>query len=102
MGDVSFRTDCSSEMKPFPKQQDISRKAETAVHIEIRTLKKREKPDISQFCGISGFLFSTRQSLQKQTQNETTEKFPPLQLPKIERNLKKFSVFLDKEYLNML
>jgi len=56
-------------MKPFPKQQDISRKAETAVHIEIRTLKKREKPDVSQFCGISGFLFSTRQSLQKQTQN---------------------------------
>lgn len=28
--------------------------------------------------------------------NETTP--PPLQLPKIERNLKKSSVFLDKEY----
>ena len=96
MGDVSLRTDCSSEMNPFSKQQDISRKAETAVHIEIRTLKKREKPDISQFCGISGFLFSTRQSLQKQTQNETTP--TPLQLPKIERNLKKTSFFLDKEY----
>lgn len=32
--------------------------------------------------------------------NETTP--PPLQLPKIERNHKKSSVFLDKEYLNML
>ena len=85
-------------MKLFPKQQDISRKAETAVHIEIRTLKKREKPDVSQFCGISGFLFSTRQSLQKQAQNEP----PPLKLPKIERNLKKSPFFLDKEYLDML
>ena len=93
MGDVPLGTACSSEMKPFPKQQDISRKAETAVHIEMRTLKKCEKPDMSQFCGISGFLFSTRQSLQKQAQNE-----PPLQLPKIERNHKKTSVFLDKEY----
>jgi len=34
VGDVSLGTDSSSEMKPFPKQQDISRKAETAVRIE--------------------------------------------------------------------
>ena len=39
-----------------------------------------------------------RQSLQKQTRNEATEKFSPLQLPKIEQNLKKSSFFLDKEY----
>lgn len=32
--------------------------------------------------------------------NETTPS--PLQLPKFEQNLKKISVFLDKEYLNML
>ena len=32
--------------------------------------------------------------------NETTP--PPLQLPKIERNHKKSSVFLDKEYLIVL
>ena len=32
--------------------------------------------------------------------NETA--LPPLQLPKFERNLKKSSFFLDKEYLNML
>ena len=32
--------------------------------------------------------------------NETA--LPPLQLPKSERNLKKSSFFLDKEYLNML
>lgn len=32
--------------------------------------------------------------------NETTP--PPLQLPKIEQNLKKTSVFLDKEYLIVL
>lgn len=32
--------------------------------------------------------------------NETTP--PPFQLPKIERNPKKSSVFLDKEYLIML
>lgn len=32
--------------------------------------------------------------------NETTP--PPLQLPKFERNLKKSSVFLDKEYSTML
>jgi len=57
---------------------------------------------MSQFCGISGFLFSTRQSLQKQTQNEATEKFSPLQLPKNEQNRKKLVLFLDKEYLNML
>lgn len=32
--------------------------------------------------------------------NETT--LPPLQLPKIEQNIKKSSVFLSKEYLIML
>ena len=32
--------------------------------------------------------------------NETTP--PPLQLPKIERNFKRSSVFLDKEYLIVL
>ena len=49
-------------------------------------------------CQVLLYYINIRQPLQKQTQNEP----PPLQLPKIERNLKKPSFFLDKEYSIML
>ena len=86
-------------MKPFPKQQAISRKAETAVHIEIRTLKKYKKARCIAVLRYIGLPFFNKAATSK---TDTEQTPPPLQLPKIERNLKKSSAFLDKEYLIML
>ena len=83
-------------MNPFSKQQDISRKAETAVHIENTYSEKVRKARYIAVLRYIGLPFFNKAVTSKQTQNETTPL--PLQLPKIERNLKKSSVFLDKEY----
>ncbi|MBS6597179.1 MAG: hypothetical protein KH326_08955 [Ruminococcus callidus] len=99
MGDVPFETDCDSEMKPFPKQQDISRKAETAVRIENAYSEKVRKARYIAVLRYIGLPFFNK-AVTSKTDTEQTP--PPLQLPKIEQNLKKSSVFLDKEYLIVL
>jgi len=51
------------------------------------------------FAVYRAFFFQQGSHFKKQAQNDPPH---PLQLPKIERNIKKSSFFLDKEYLIML
>jgi len=57
-----------------------------------------KNPMYRSFAVYRAFFFQQGSHFKKQAQNEP----PPLQLPKIERNLKKSFFFLDKEYLIML